>query len=96
MGKRVWPALVVVLLLAPGMVWSECRCSQPTAPELPPNRPSAAEMKQTNAEMTAYADAMKKYRECLVICLRSAESDLNHVVTEWNEVVEKFNRVKEE
>ncbi len=96
MGKRVWQALGVLLLLTPGMAWSECRCSQPPSPELPPNRPSAVEMKQTNAEMTAYAEAMKKYRECLVKCLRDAESDLNHVVTEWNEMVEKFNRIKEE
>ena len=96
MLNKVRLLVSTLVLLLPAAGWGECRCLQPPAPELPPNRPTQIEMAQTGKEVSAFAEAMKGYRECLVKCMRAAEGELNHVVNEWNEMVEKFNQQRGE
>ena len=92
MSVRIKHASLVVLCLMPALAWGDCQCKEPALPELPPEKPTAVEMGRTSAEVSAFAEAMKGYRECLVKCVRSAELDMNHIVSDWNEMVEQFNR----
>ena len=93
MRKFSGSILMTLLCLVPVLAWGDCLCKEPPRPELPPDKPTAREMNQTNSEVSAYAEAMKQYRECLVKCVRGAERDMNSIVTDWNELVDKFNRI---
>ena len=90
--RKIVGSSLFLLCLLPVLARGDCLCKEPVRPELPPDKPTVAEMGQTNGEVSAYAEAMKQYRECLVKCVRSAERDMNSIVTDWNELVDKFTR----
>ena len=89
-------SILFFLCLLPVLAWGDCACREPARPELPPDKPTAAEMSSAGSEVTTFVEALKKYRECLVKCMRDAERNSNAIVTEWNDLVEKFNNGKSE
>jgi len=96
MHSSVKGSVLAMFCLVPMLAWGDCTCREPARPELPPEKPTAADMSSAGSEVTIFVEALKKYRDCLVKCVRDAERNSNAIVSEWNELVEKFNAVKSE
>lgn len=92
---RVLQMLILWGVLAPVAAGrADCACREPVKPELPPVQADARDMEKARQEVEQYVAATKEYRECLVKCIRTAESDMGAVIDGWNHAVEQFNSRK--
>ena len=94
---KLMPVLLLLLLFSSvGTGMADCTCSEPIKPELPSNRADAKEMEKAGKEVDQYNKGMRIYRDCVLICLNKADTDLSGVVGGWNYAVDQYNAAKKE